>query len=172
VKQVLFEIPIWKENIDISKIQLQSSNYQKSFFSEITTSHGGDNNLAEESCLYLSKVMTRLLSKDYKIKKLILTHIWRNIYKQNFQDRHNHAGSHFSFVIYEKLQKPQTVFFHPAADLMLTVKNNIIFKTSEKLNVVQNDLVIFPGYLDHMVCLTEDGLTISGNFDIEVKNET
>jgi hypothetical protein len=116
--------------------------------------------------------MTRLLSKDYKIKKLILTHIWRNIYKQNFQDRHNHAGSHFSFVIYEKLQKPQTVFFHPAADLMLTVKNNIIFKTSEKLNVVQNDLVIFPGYLDHMVCLTEDGLTISGNFDIEVKNET
>ena len=55
---------------------------------------------------------------------------------------------------------------------MLTVKNNRIFKTDEKLNVVQNDLIIFPGYLDHMVRLTKDGLTISGNSDIEIHDET
>mgnify|MGYP003130909713 CR=1 FL=1 len=159
MKQVLFEVPIWKQNIDVSKIKLTSSNFKKSFNSEILTSHDGH-------------IFAKLLANDLKLKKITITHIWRNIYKNSFQERHNHAGSHFSFVIYERLHEPQTIFFHPAIDLMLTTKNNRIFKTDEKLNVVQNDLIIFPGYLDHMVRLTKDGLTISGNFDIEIHDET
>ena len=172
MKQVLFEVPIWKQNIDVSKIKLNSSNFKKSFNSEILTSHDGHNVLEKEGVDYLSNIFAKLLADDLKLKKITITHIWRNIYKNSFQERHNHAGSHFSFVVYERLHEPQTIFFHPAIDLMLTTKNNRIFKTDEKLNVVQNDLIIFPGYLDHMVRLTKDGLTISGNFDIEIHDET
>lgn len=172
MKQILFEVPIWKQNIDVTKIKLISSNFKKSFYSEILTSHRGNNILPEEGVKYITEIFTKLLSKEFNIKKIILTHIWRNIYRGNFQDRHNHAGSHLSFVVYEKISKPQTVFFHPAHDLIGSVNKNSIFKTGHKLDVVQNDLVIFPGYLDHMVCYTKDGLTISGNFDIELHDES
>ena len=100
MKQVLFEVPIWKQNIDVSKIKLNSSNFKKSFNSEILTSHDGKNDLSEESVEYLSHIFAKLLANDLKLKKITITHIWRNIYKNSFQERHNHAGSHFSFVIY------------------------------------------------------------------------
>jgi len=172
MKQILFEIPIWKENIDISKIKLKSYDFKKSFHSDITTSFNGRNILPQEGLDYLSNTFIRILSNDLKINKICLRHIWKNIYRNNYQEKHNHAGAHFSFVIYEKLFAPQTIFFHPANYLMLTAKDNHIFKTTHKLEALQNDLVIFPSYLEHMVPLVKDGLTISGNFDIELHDET
>ena len=167
MKHILFKIPIWKENIDVSKIQLKSSNFKPSFLSGVLSTFGGKNIISEEGSLYLGSKLKEILSDDYKIEKITVHHIWKNVYQNDFQDKHNHAGCHFSFVAYERIEKPQTVFFHPAHNLIYASKAETLYKTNETLDVVQNDIIIFPSYLDHMVPMTKDALTISGNFDIE-----
>ena len=127
----------------------------------------GKNIISEEGSKYLGTKLKEILSKDFKIKQITVHHIWKNVYQNDFQDTHNHAGCHFSFVAYEKIQKPQTVFFHPARDLIYASKAETLFIAQNKFEVVENDLIIFPSYLNHMVSLTKDALTISGNFDIE-----
>lgn len=167
MKRILFEIPIWKGLVDCEKIELISKDFKESFESQTITSFNGTNSISNQGKNYLFNNFIELLSEDVNIKNICNFKIWRNIYKNSFQDKHNHAGCHFSFVIYEKINKPQTVFFHPSNDLIAASRSRSLFKTSVLLDVQENNLVIFPGYLDHMVKLTEEALTISGNFDIE-----
>lgn len=167
MKQILFEIPIWKGLVNCEKIELVSKDFKESFESQTITSFNGTNIISTGGKNYLFNNFIQLLSQDITIQKVFDFKIWRNIYKNSFQDKHNHAGCHFSFIIYEKINKPQTVFFHPSNDLIAASKNNSLFKQSVLLDVKQNNLVIFPSYLDHMVKLTEKALTISGNFNIE-----
>lgn len=170
MKQILFEVPIWKKQIKPSQIGLVSSDFKTSFLSDILTSYNGTNNISETGKLYLFGHIKDLLKEDIPIIDMLNLKIWRNIYNNNFQDKHNHAGCHFSFIVYEKIKKPQTVFIHPCVDLInASSRLGSIFNTTHKLNVQENDLVVFPSYLDHMVMLTENALTISGNFDIETE---
>ena len=168
MKQILFEIPIWKGLVNCEKIELISKDFKESFESQTITSFNGTNIISNGGKNYLFNNFIQLLSQDITIQKICNFKIWRNIYNNSFQEKHNHAGCHFSFIIYEKINKPQTVFFHPSNDLIGASKSNSLFKQSVLLDVKQNNLVIFPSYLDHMVKLTEKALTISGNFDIEL----
>ena len=167
MKQILFEIPIWKGLINCKKIELTSEHFKKSFESQVLTSFDGDNIVSDKGKNYLFNNFIQLLSQDITVQNIYNFRIWRNIYKNSFQDKHNHAGCNFSFVVYEKINKPQTVFFHPSNDLIAASKSQSLFKQTVLLDVKQNNIIIFPGYLDHMVKLTEEALTISGNFDIE-----
>ncbi len=167
MKHFLFQVPIWKENIDVSKIELKSSNFKPSFLSGVLSSFGGKNLISKAGSNYLGTKLKEILSEDFEVNKITMHQIWKNVYQNDFQDKHNHAGCHFSFVAYERIEKPQTIFFHPARDLIYASKAETLYKTKDTFNVVQNDLIIFPSYLDHMVSLTKDALTISGNFDIE-----
>ena len=153
MKQILFEIPIWKGLINCKKIELTSEHFKKSFESQVLTSFDGDNIVSDKGKNYLFNNFIQLLSQDITVQNIYNFRIWRNIYKNSFQDKHNHAGCNFSFVVYEKINKPQTVFFHPSNDLIAASKSQSLFKQTVLLDVKQNDIVIFPGYLDHMVKL-------------------
>jgi hypothetical protein len=166
MKQILFEVPIWKKQIDPLKIELISSGFEPSFISGLKTSFNGKNSMSEKGEEYLKNCLQELLN-EINVKKINLISIWRNIYENNFQDKHNHAGCNFSFIIYEKINQPQTIFYHPSSDLIYASKTENIFPPQKQLDVIENDLVVFPSYVDHMVCLTENALTMSGNFDIE-----
>ncbi len=77
-----------------------------------------------------------------------------------------HAKSHFSFSIYEKIQKPQTVFYHPAYDMIYALGLEHYIQPTIQPNVVQGDMVVFPSYLQHMVKISDKTMTISGNIEI------
>ena len=168
MKQILFEIPIWKGLINCQKIELISKDFRESFESQVITSFNGTNLVSNEGKNYLFNNFIQLLSQDLTVKKICNFRIWRNIYKNSFQDKHNHAHHHFTFIIYEKIKKPQTVFFHPAIDLINASGAQDYFKSTYELEAEKNTIFIFPGYLDHMVRLTEDGMSISGNFNVKV----
>jgi|TARA_E500000318_G_C3560646_1_gene213213 hypothetical protein len=166
MKQILFEVPLWKCSINPAKIGLESKQFKNCFDSKTLSSFAGSNNCSEEGYKYLLETIMNELESDLKVWKLINLQVWRNIYKNSFQDRHNHAGSHFTFIIYEKIKKPQTVFFHPASDLINASQAADYFKYTHELEAEKDTIFIFPGYLDHMVRLVEDGMSMSGNFDI------
>ena len=166
MKQILFDVPLWKCPIDPTKIGLESKNFKNCFDSKTLSSFAGINNCTEEGHKYLIETIMNELKKDLKVWKLVNLRAWRNIYKDSFQDRHNHAGSHFTFIIYEKILKPQTVFYHPANDLINASEGGDYYKLSHELEADKDTIFIFPGYLDHMVRLTKEGMSISGNFDV------
>ncbi len=166
MKKILFDVPLWKCPINPIKLGLESKNFKNCFDSKTLSSFAGINNCTDEGYKYLVETIMNQLENDYKVWKLTNLQIWRNIYKNSFQDKHNHAGGHFTFIIYEKIQKPQTVFFHPASDLINASSAADYFKYTHVLEAEKDTLFIFPGYLDHMVRLTEDAMSISGNFDI------
>ena len=40
-----------------------------------------------------------------------------------FKKRHTHAGSHFSFIIFKKIDESRTVFLNPIEDLITSYYN-------------------------------------------------
>lgn len=169
MKQILFEIPIWKTDIDPKKLILTSSGFQKTFVSESLSSLHGTNKMEIKGYNYIVKKITDCLSSDYKVKTILNFDCWRNIYDNHYQERHNHCSYQFSFLIYEKIKKPQTIFLHPSKDLMDASNASMFFKYSYLLEPEENKLIIFPGYLDHMVKLSKDSQTISGNFNVKLE---
>ena len=168
MKKILFDVPIWKCSIDPTRIELESKNFKNCFDSKTLSSFAGVNNYTQEGYKYLVETIINELKNDLNVSELINLELWRNIYKNSFQDRHNHVRHHFTFIIYEKIKKPQTVFFHPAIDLINASGAEDYFKSTHELEAEKNTIFIFPGYLNHMVRLTEDGMSISGNFNVKV----
>ena len=164
----IFSTPVWVEKIEPSKIQLTSTNLERKFHSGVKSTISElreNNNISDDGLKYLLNIILKNLS-DLNIIKISLTEIWKNVYENDFQDMHFHAGAHFSFVVYEKLKEPQTIFFHPAHDLLAEKKLEDVIPSSICPKVQQNDIIIFPAYLKHMVKKSQDSITISGNINI------
>ena len=164
----IFSTPVWIKNIEPEKLNLKSTNFKHHFLSDTLSSYSyddNDNQMTVTGKEYLENIILDCL-KDFKIIKCRVVQIWRNIYDDDFQERHHHANSHFSFTIYEKLSKPQTMFYHPAHDMInATGINNIIYPYCFP-EVKQNQMILFPSYLDHMVLRSKNSIPISGNIKI------
>ena len=179
MKLDLFSIPIFIDNIDCNKIFLQNNKFEKTWESETLSSHNFINNLDNESANYLLKTISNLFKGNInKPYKLILKSIWENKYiKEDFQEKHIHPGSQFSFVIYKKIDESKTIFYNPAHNSIISFFNNDLlqntnfFETVFKPKCRQNQIVVFPSFLDHMVQKIEDSVTISGNIILEINKE-
>ena len=173
----LFSIPIWIGNIDASKVIVKDTDISESFQSDIKTSHGKQNNISEDSLEYLYSVMINLLdgtiSRPYNLQ---ISHIWNNYYKtDDFQEIHTHPGSDVSFIIYKKIKESSTVFQNPnysviggyyyRCDRLTKIFGSIDYRPECR----ENQIVIFPSFLEHYVKKTSNAITISGNATITIE---
>jgi len=172
----LFETHIYVDNIDCSKINLENQNFKKSWDSETPSSHLFKNKLEEKSQVYLTnKIGSLLESQILKNFKITITGIWQNDYIENdFQETHMHPHSHFSFILYKKIEESKTVFYHPIQDLISCMyppeffsKTNF-FRSNFETKCRENQMVLFPSYLKHMVKKNSNSTTISGNILITI----
>mgnify|MGYP003111351903 CR=1 FL=1 len=171
MKLNLFSIPIWIGNIDAQKIIINEENLQESFASKLKTSVISDGNIEPESLEYLYSVVVKLLSKEVLPRyKLDLEHIWVNHYRDSdYQEQHAHAGTHLSFIIYKKIDKSNVVFSNPNA----TAIESYYYDDESKINLFggysfrpqcrENQIILFPSYLEHFVKKTSDAISIAGN---------
>jgi hypothetical protein len=169
----LFSIPIFINNIDSSKIVVESTAIKKNWNSETKSSHGSENYISKESTKYLFDIvnesMKDFIKNDYKIE---LLNIWENFYNLNdFQEKHVHVKSDFSFVIYKKINESRTIFFSPNSYLIESFYEKTFlesyFKTQFQPKLRENQILIFPSFLEHMVKKNEnENITISGNISI------
>ena len=168
----LFSVPIFINNIDVSKIELKFSSLEKTWVSETQSSYNTKNNLNEESLNYLLNVIYGTINEFIKQKfKLQLLSIWENHYLNNdFQEIHIHPFSDFSFVIYKKIEESKTIFLRPNwSNIQIFYENSILknyFYTKYQPNLRQNQILIFPSFLEHMVPKISNSVTISGNLKI------
>tara|TARA_R100001591_G_scaffold233_1_gene458 strand:+ start:3383 stop:3883 length:501 start_codon:yes stop_codon:yes gene_type:complete len=166
MKYNIFPTPIWVEDIDSSKLELTTEEYKKSWLSGTLSSYLSNNNkMTQKGAKYLKEQIINCL-QDFKIYDCKIINVWRNIYNNDFQERHTHPNSSFSFTIYEKLEKPQTVFFHPSHDMIYATKVDPYIDCIFFPQVKQNQIILFPSYLEHMVKKAKNSVTISGNIGI------
>lgn len=170
----IFSTPIFINNIDSSKIVLNVKKIEPTFNSEILSSFNDKNCTIEENSLsYLYLVIAESLNNFLKTSfKIKLLNIWQNNYIENdFQEKHIHINSHFSFVIYKEIKESKTVFFFPNNYLIdLFYENNYLnkyFNTTFTPKLKKDQIIIFPSYLEHMVKKNSNSITISGNILIE-----
>jgi hypothetical protein len=175
MKLNLFSIPIYIDDIDCSKINIVSKNFEKTWMSETKSSHNFKNDLDNESLKYLYEKIWDLLKGDFNNNfKIILTNIWENHYiKEDYQEPHCHPQSHFSFIIYKKTNQSKTVFQSPNETTILGYYPKTIFKitnmfsTRFKPSLKSNQIILFPSFLQHFVLKQSDATTIAGNLNIE-----
>ena len=175
----LFSIPIYIDNIDCSKIKINSEDYKKIWFSETLSSHGENNFLENSSLNLILNKIWNLISKDFHGKfKINLTSIWQNKYiDSDYQESHCHPQSHFSFVIYKKIDTSKTVFESPIHSL---IQGFYPAKILKKMNILeqhfrpacrQDQIIVFPSFLTHFVLKNSGSETISGNIILEVEDQ-
>ena len=170
----LFSIPIYISNIDLDKIKLKNIKVKRQWLSKTESSHGCHNEITEDTRAHILQTIIKLLNYDiHKPYEIVLSSIWQNNYKNNdYQDRHSHPGSHFSFIIYKKVKQSNTVFFNPFLQLMESycTKNNpiktILIDSSFKVECREGQIVVFPSFLEHMVLKHSNSVTISGNINL------
>jgi hypothetical protein len=168
----IFSIPIFESTIDAEKIIFNKNNLRTFWPSETFTSYNNDTELNEESTNYLLKIIGKelinLIKKPFTVE---LTNIWENNYIENdFQENHIHTNSHFSFVVYKKCVDSKTKFFSTGYYLIQSfyLKNNLdeLFETTYTPKLKENNIIIFPSFLEHMVTKCSNVKTISGNINI------
>ena len=167
----VFSVPIWVGNIDASRIKIQEQTLRESFMSKIETSIDGQNIINEDSLNYLYEVISKLLKKNVLPRyKLQLEHIWTNYYKDSdYQENHAHAGAHLSFIIYKKIEQSNVVFVNPNSVVLDSYYNGDDDKiaffggTTFKPQCRENQIILFPSYLEHFVKRTNDAVSIAGN---------
>lgn len=175
----LFSIPIWIGNIDCSKIIIEHDEPVQAFGSEIESTHRVNNNIHPESLSYLYQVISKIIEKSIRAPfELKLDHIWVNYYRGvDFQESHAHAGSEICFIIYKKIKESNTVFKNPnnitiGSYYLHKQKIQDIFGSMEfKPECRENQILIFPAFLEHYVKKTSDAITIAGNLSINIKGE-
>jgi len=174
----LFSIPIFIDNIDSSKINLKNKSFEKTWNSQTTSSFNFKNILDEESANYLLKVIASSISKHfYTAQQIKLLNVWENKYFENdFQEKHKHPHSHFSFVIYKDVEEGKTIFFNPTIDLIESYYPPHMFNETNFFQLEflpkcrNNQIVIFPSFLEHMVANNNNSTTVSGNLTIQPSN--
>ena len=177
MKLDLFSTPIWIGNIDASKIFLIEQDTKPTFGSEIKTTfnEGLGSKIDEKSTNYLYEIIISLLDETITMPYTItLGNIWENEYREyDFQENHIHTLSDLSFVIYKKINMSNTVFVNPASNIIdafyspCNKKRNLFGPLQFSPECRENQIVIFPSYLEHYVKKTSNALTIAGNLKLE-----
>ena len=170
----LFSIPIFIGDIDASKVIVKSKKFVRVPFSNIKTSYPVDCEVTmpNKSSQYLLKCIHALLHECIQQKfTLALTSVWENIYeKEDFQEGHIHPYHHFSFIVYKKIKQSKTAFFAPHKNLLESFYAGHYLYNIYQSNFIpdckQNQIIIFPSFLEHMVMKTSNARTISGNLKI------
>ena len=172
MKLNLFSIPIYISNIDLDKIKLFNQKFEKKWLSETHSSHDVENlSIDPENAKYLLECISKLISKDIITgHSLELVNIWENHYKENdFQEKHDHPFSHFSFIVYKDIDKSHTVFFNPSIKAITSYYPPEILDSFNGLDehfrpeCRKGQLLVFPSFVDHMVKRHSNSITISGN---------
>lgn len=170
----LFSIPIFVDNIDASKINFDNLEYKNNFQSAVKSSYDTNSQINKESMKYLVEIIGKnifeFIKKGFKLE---IDNIWQNFYDNNdFQEKHIHVRSDFSFIIYKKIKESTTVFVAPHSYITESFYSGKFleqyFETFFQPKCRENQIIIFPSFLEHMVKTTSNALTISGN--IQVKN--
>jgi len=177
----LFSVPLFIGNIDLKRIKLEAE-MGKAFLSENPCSIYEKNYLDPESVDYLKGVLAGLLREKFSHFEIALLEIWRNEYLNNdYQEPHIHVGSKYSFIIYEKVSTPHTIFFNPAKYLIDSAMSNMYPVMGEGQegvlrqftpSVKSGQIILFPSYVEHMVNRNSDQVTISGNIDFKYTEHT
>ena len=172
----LFSTPIWIGNIDASKINLIEQDAKPTFGSGVNTTYndGIGSNIDEKSVNYLYEVIVSLINETITNPySLHLTNIWENKYEEgDFQEKHIHPNSHLSFVIYKKVEESNTVFVNPAEKMIQAFydpckrKRNLFGSIEYSPKCRQNQIIVFPSYLEHYVKKTNNAITVSGNLNL------
>tara|TARA_R100001480_G_scaffold7800_4_gene15892 strand:+ start:3318 stop:3842 length:525 start_codon:yes stop_codon:yes gene_type:complete len=160
------------KNLNLSNFKITGKKFKKTFESNVKTTLNGDTLLDEKSINYLNLELKNILSHLLKpyCKNFVfnVTKIWINKYEKNdYQGAHIH-GSDFSFIIYYK-GNSNTVFNSPSKNI-LQCFDEVIFDISYEPNLKQNDIIVFPSYLEHWVRPNSNTTTVSGNIKVINKN--
>ena len=169
MKLELFSVPFFIGNVDLKKIKLDAT-MGEAYMSKTPSSFNRRNILDPESEQYLLSVIAELLREKYQYFSVGFTGIWRNKYLNNdFQEPHIHLGHKFSFILYEEVVIPHTIFYNPAKYLIhatLGYDENFVLQHF-KPQVRKGQIIVFPSYIEHMVNRNSDQVTISGNLDFK-----
>ena len=172
MKLELFSVPLFIGNVDLKKIKLDAT-MGEAWVSKTPSSFNKRNIIDPESEQYLLSVIAELLREKYQYFSVGFTGIWRNKYLNNdFQEPHVHLGSQFSFILYEEVVIPHTIFYNPAKYLIhatLGYDENFVLQHF-KPQVRKGQIIVFPSYIEHMVNKNSDQVTISGNIDFKYLN--
>ena len=165
MKLDLFAVPIHIGKINLKKIKLDS-NFSKNWISQTPSSFGEKNILDKNSEKYLVEYIGKLIKNCYYSKfQLGISDIWQNSYNNNdYQEPHVHAYSKLCFIIYKKIKSPKTIFFNPARNVIDMLKADDIFPRKFIPHELKTgSIIVFPGFLEHMVEPNSNQVTISGN---------
>ena len=171
MKLELFSCPFFIGNIDLKQIKLDAS-IGKAFLSKTPSSVREDNHLPDESTDYLLSVIVDLLREKYQHFTITMLGIWRNEYLNNdFQEPHIHITSKFSFIIYEEVVTPHTIFYNPAKYLIHATMGEDTTVVEQQFipQARKGQIIVFPSYVEHMVNKNSDQVTISGNLDFKLE---
>ena len=168
----IFSIPLIIGNIDCSKIKINNKGFNEKWLSKTKTSFDFKNQLTKESEDYLLNVLSKNLIQFFKSKFAFkINGIWENHYEENdYQEAHIHTNSDFSFIIYKEVCEANTIFLNP---LRYQIEaNNCCDYFDQKYHPTlrQNQIIVFPSFLEHLVLKNNKSKTISGNILIN-KNE-
>jgi len=168
MKLDLFPVSVFIGNLDLKKIKL-TSEMGEAFLSHTPSSFFTKNILDPESGKYLIRVIADLLKEKFQTFFTVrLTTVWRNSYKDNdFQEPHVHTNSHFSFIIYEEVNKVHTIFYNPAKYLIEATLGRNLTQFLFTPEMKKGQIIVFPSYVEHMVNRNSDQATISGNVHFE-----
>lgn len=174
MKLNLFSIPVYICNVDLEKIKIENKDVEKTWLSETPSSFNFENNLSQESSSYILGKIANLLKKDFNFAfNITLQNIWQNFYKNNdYQEKHNHPGSHFSFIIYKDIKESQTVLFNPCENLIESYYKDFkdighAIDYYYQPECTQGQMLLFPSFLIHMVKKNNNSSTIAGNIVIK-----
>jgi hypothetical protein len=165
----LFAVPFFIGNIDLKNIKLDAE-IGEAWLSRTPSSKNEKNHLDPESSEYLMDVLLDLLGEKFTAFSISLQgNVWRNEYlDKDWQEPHVHLGAQFSFIIYEKVSTPHTIFFNPAKYLISgTLQHQDCVLREFTPSVTAGQIVIFPSYVEHMVNRNSDQVTISGNINFK-----
>ena len=174
MRKDLFAIPIFEDTVDLSKINIESSEYGSTWDSQVQTSFGTEHKIEPETWEHLNEVISRNINQiNCSYENARIDGIWKNVYtKTDYQDPHIHPHSQWSFIIYETVPKSKTLFFNPS---MKDIQNQISgggildFALDYKPNLDTGSIIIFPSFLMHMVAHGSEGSTISGNVYLDYR---
>jgi hypothetical protein len=175
----LFEIPIFIGNIKSKEIKLKNQFFKSNWLSETKSSYDINETsiekIEDESASYLLKTIVKLLEEKINYPfRITLQSVWENEYgKDDYQEPHIHPNSDFSFIIYKQGEEGKTVFFNPSRNFIepfANIKN--MFQKTFMPKCKEDQIVIFPSFLEHMVLKCSNIKTISGNLTFKKnKNE-
>ena len=170
MKKTIFETIIFIKDVDCKKIVGERESYRPSFESNLPTTLQTNFHLRQDSLQYLTDVIMECMGelKD-PIESIAYEVIWRNKYskRSDFQGYHTHSHTHWSFIVYETVEKSRTQFIHPSMAVMhnqLATNNSKDFRTTFSPTLKPGTMLLFPSWLPHQVLPGNIGTTLSGNF--------